>query len=604
MSLADIQLQLTQSTEQLHNHDAETALAGLVALWQQHRSAFLAGLIADLGSAVAESLPEIKLEKAPLFHEHWFKIAQEKQAVNLDILLSHWTHGAGRHIKDRVEFWLSQPADPRLTLPMVSFVNQAKFSSTTLRPVWTKVFQLLEHLNDPRSISGLTAKLLALQTKKEKDNPSWWDGGFEDYLSGKIQTSLKNIGELDTDLDERLFSKFHDELNNYRSVPKEKRKAWVQDKQKEQTKAKSSPELGSQLLQAIYDQPDNDEARLVLGDWLQEQEQPLGRFIMLQYQRRQRKLTSKEQREEKQLIKKHCINWLQPIYRLLDEKSLYFSRGFLAACTVMAQARQHLEHPLWNTLSELNGPANLLCHLRHTIVTWGRSTPSEISSVPYYPLYRNGIVDGSLPIEDWLQLTQQKEVFAVQTAFVEDNSIHDIHHFKQLLRPDLFPHLSALVWQCSSDSAITHQDTNPPSYEQWFSWLLQNEFIKQIKHFGIEGATYGLRAQDTFCIPKAWKYQTSLRISLGSTWYAHHQRSQEGLWSLVIFRIDKQTFYQLLTIKEYFPAIQVSDYTQVRVQSEGVPFSASELEHLRATAAPFSKIEVQDTTAPSLFSTK
>ncbi|MGZ3424903.1 MAG: TIGR02996 domain-containing protein, partial [Polyangiales bacterium] len=106
-------------------------------------------------------------------------------------------------------------------------------------------------------------------------------------------------------------------------------------------KAQPSPEQ----IDAILASPDDDEVRLVYGDWLAEQGDPLGEFIQIQcalgraligaggkYASREgRKLPFDSRQElesrEKELLKKHEREWLAPIRPFI--RQWQFRRGFV-----------------------------------------------------------------------------------------------------------------------------------------------------------------------------------------------------------------------------------------------------------------------------------
>jgi uncharacterized protein (TIGR02996 family) len=85
------------------------------------------------------------------------------------------------------------------------------------------------------------------------------------------------------------------------------------------------------LFAAVYADPDDDGARSVLADALQELGDPRGEFITLQLMRGR---TGKPTRRETSLLKQHERTWLGPIASVLDRASVVFERGFLAKCRV------------------------------------------------------------------------------------------------------------------------------------------------------------------------------------------------------------------------------------------------------------------------------
>ena len=86
----------------------------------------------------------------------------------------------------------------------------------------------------------------------------------------------------------------------------------------------------AELLAAVYENPDDDEPRLVLADWLLERGDPRGELISLQYRRhRGETLTPAEEKLEKKLLAAHTKTWLGPMYGVLLAKLNVLRRGFL-----------------------------------------------------------------------------------------------------------------------------------------------------------------------------------------------------------------------------------------------------------------------------------
>jgi len=65
-----------------------------------------------------------------------------------------------------------------------------------------------------------------------------------------------------------------------------------------------------ELLEGIWAEPDRDDVRLVYADWLQQQGDPRGEFIMLQMERESRPLSLAESAREFRLLRDHSEAWL------------------------------------------------------------------------------------------------------------------------------------------------------------------------------------------------------------------------------------------------------------------------------------------------------
>jgi uncharacterized protein (TIGR02996 family) len=85
------------------------------------------------------------------------------------------------------------------------------------------------------------------------------------------------------------------------------------------------------LLRACRADPDDDAARLVLADWLEEQGDPRGELVRVQVERDRPGTAPERQaalaRREAQLLRLHGWDWLRPLGAVVDER---FRRGFLS----------------------------------------------------------------------------------------------------------------------------------------------------------------------------------------------------------------------------------------------------------------------------------
>jgi uncharacterized protein (TIGR02996 family) len=130
------------------------------------------------------------------------------------------------------------------------------------------------------------------------------------------------------------------------------------------------------LLQAVYDAPDDDAPRAVLGDFLQGEGDPRGDFIALQLQRVWRPLSAVETKRELALLRKHQKTWLGALAAVVcntsepvcgegtpfEENFPRWHRGFLAHA-MLAFTTPKLKalgtSPAWATLENVGGLINL-----------------------------------------------------------------------------------------------------------------------------------------------------------------------------------------------------------------------------------------------------
>src|SRR5947207_40144 len=129
------------------------------------------------------------------------------------------------------------------------------------------------------------------------------------------------------------------------------------------------------FLQAIRDDPDDDDVRLVFADWLEEQGAPRGEFIRTQVELAR----SKEEHpswprwklREHVLLEQHQEEWAHPVWELMLT-GMTFRRGFIEAGQWTAERFVHDADRLFDQtpLRELelslgSGPAHVLAGSAH-----------------------------------------------------------------------------------------------------------------------------------------------------------------------------------------------------------------------------------------------
>jgi uncharacterized protein (TIGR02996 family) len=118
----------------------------------------------------------------------------------------------------------------------------------------------------------------------------------------------------------------------------------------------------AELLDAIYERPEDDAPRWVYTDYLLERGDPRGDFLVLQLLRRRRPLTPDEARAER-MLQQHADRWVPAeLARKTLRHSWRFERGFLARCQLRPSEQpigspQH-GHPAWRTVHTLSAPGS------------------------------------------------------------------------------------------------------------------------------------------------------------------------------------------------------------------------------------------------------
>lgn len=101
------------------------------------------------------------------------------------------------------------------------------------------------------------------------------------------------------------------------------------------------------LFQAVYDDPRNDAARLVLADALTQVGDPRGEFITLQFDG-----SARARKRADKLLERHRATFLGPLAKVVRRGSDQWEKGFLARCVAKLDGSL-ASSPVWATVQEL-----------------------------------------------------------------------------------------------------------------------------------------------------------------------------------------------------------------------------------------------------------
>ena len=82
-------------------------------------------------------------------------------------------------------------------------------------------------------------------------------------------------------------------------------------------------------LAPIFESPDDDELRRVIGDKLLEQNDPRGELIALQFAIAEKRAKPPEKKRAAEILEKHLAELLGPIHHVAHKQSCVFEKGFL-----------------------------------------------------------------------------------------------------------------------------------------------------------------------------------------------------------------------------------------------------------------------------------
>lgn len=313
------------SSKELSSGKWAKALEPLLARWKDERAPELAELI----ERVSAQLPPPK---------SWQLTRADAEAFDLVALLSTLTEGKFADSLSRIQKLEKLGPDPRVAAALTRLIVTPPFTAQSSREFWTSLYeQLSDRHADPRTLDAV--KPLAKDYQATFGRTKMGEA-MERRVQALVQT-----------LSERFATVPHADVTKQLAMLPAAKAAPTGPK----TKSGQSLE---DLLNAVYERPDDDGVREVYADALLEVGDPRGEFMTLQFKRaRGETLTPAEEKQEAALQKKHVKAWLGPLYDVLYTTHLEFRRGFLYGAQIRPVGKAipaARNHPAWNTLRELN----------------------------------------------------------------------------------------------------------------------------------------------------------------------------------------------------------------------------------------------------------
>lgn len=312
----------------------DEALDLVCQAWREHPCADLAELVRLLGD-----LQDVDPVRPPSHHRKWMQRCERGTAKDVGPLLAGLMRPATYDsLAERVAALAAKPPDPRINALVIEEIQRPTHK------MWSEPYERLVDIvlasGDPEAIS--TLQDVAAKASRLK----FWNATS---TVGRIRRA--EVPERH-DLDEAAAASaaaLRMALTSRATRP-------------------ASTEHVAALLEAVYEEPGDDERRAVYADALQELGDPRGELIALQLARG---IGGRRSRRERDLLAQHEKKWIEPIGELLVPGRNVFERGFLHACTYKKRAKKdQVGHPMWSTVHEIlvrgiarpPGPVPVLVH--------------------------------------------------------------------------------------------------------------------------------------------------------------------------------------------------------------------------------------------------
>lgn len=303
----------------------EDALEALLAAWRASPNVALAEVIELLGAKLdaRRSRPAGKTVKDK--EAAWHAMAGQGRAADLGGLLATIAEVArAAPLEGRIAALAARPPDPRVAIKLATMIAEWPIPGSTGITSLQRALALIVACRDRRATAILEATVRQV-TEEYGVSKQWIARALPQYLAQLH--ALPPDGEPPA-----LLARAREAIAAAHLA------------------AAPSATTASTLYANVYAHPDDDQARAVLADYLQQQGDPRGEFIALQ-------LAGSKSRREAALLRTHARDWLGALEPVILKSGLKYERGFLARCGVKepgwAVGRKLLEEPGWATIVEL-----------------------------------------------------------------------------------------------------------------------------------------------------------------------------------------------------------------------------------------------------------
>lgn len=217
--------------------------------------------------------------------------------------------------------------DPRVCTRLLGLLDDPPYRSPASLGFWRRALAIVEGLRDPRALAWVQHHAKRIQAECAPP--------MGRLLERELEASAKRMMKLAS----------VEPAAEHAELLAALRRRHQGDKQ------------ADELLAAIYENPEDDAARLVYADRLGSAGDPRGEFIILQVAHERGQATRESKKRERELAKQYAAIWLGELGPVINKTGLKYRRGFpdtvVFAANNEAQVEKLVGHPAWATVRSL-----------------------------------------------------------------------------------------------------------------------------------------------------------------------------------------------------------------------------------------------------------
>jgi len=322
------------------------------AAWRACRAPELAALVERAAERFPTGeLPAAAAMKQRAWMEAWLAAARARAPYDGRRLLGALDEVARAHrgsvVAACLDELVGEADDPSLTLPACALAGVAggTVSFGSWGKVLTRLFTILERSGDPRAVDALRALAADAAANPEARGTS--------TSAALVERIPKAIAKLEKRLTENGGAA---ELDAATAARARAALALVDGELPEAAEeGAAAPSAEEALYAAVLADPDDEEARAVWADALQQRGDARGELIALQLAAASG--NAKAAKAAAKLVKAHWRAWVGPLAPAIVTSTVEFDRGLLDACATdvrrKAVADAIFGHPGWGTVRRL-----------------------------------------------------------------------------------------------------------------------------------------------------------------------------------------------------------------------------------------------------------